>query len=187
MLGGSETQAWTTAPFMDLTNVKQASIRDITVFRPWQPLVRLNSACKITIDGIDVNHDAVANLPTGPLDMIVRNGSFYCNVELNRATITSSAKLRWCDPASVAMSEHDGNGLHTRSEFSVGLVPVSIGLGSTYNLGAANPRPIAILVSAVLGTPGGCPLSQSYCHWLAHAAPQICVLFIIAHPAPRAF
>jgi hypothetical protein len=159
ILAGDQTKSFHDDAIIDLRNCNQAVLNNVKVFRPWTPLVNLRSDCRLTIDGVDVQHDAVANLPTGPLSMITAASGFFPRVELNRSTMSASSKLRWFDPALVAVSQNDGHGAHLRSAFSLGLKPVTIGTGAAYTWSTEQARPLAIAVSATGGAAGTAPVA----------------------------
>lgn len=158
-LGGSSAAAWTTSPLIDLKNVRQAKLSRIKVYRPWSPLVHLHDACMLTIDGVDIQHDAVENLPTGPTYMITAEAGFYPKVLLSRSWITSTSKLEWADETEIALSRIDGDGMHPRGAFSRGLVPVTIGLGAAWTWATTTVRPGSIIVSATEGAAGAAPVA----------------------------
>lgn len=154
LLGGDTVTAWPVGPLIEFNNVNQARLARLVVMRPWTPVAHLYSACDLTIDGLDVYHDATANLPTGPLYLFTASDGFYPKIEMNRAQKTTTSKMEWTDTEQIALSSLDGNSAKLRNQISRGLKMITIAQAAAYTWATEKVRPNSIWVTAIEGTPG---------------------------------
>ncbi len=155
---GTQTEAWSDgAAVFDLENVQQAAIRDATYFRPWIPLVHIRSQdTMVELDGVSILHDNGGALP-GPVSMVTGEPGVEGKVTINRGHINNETVFSWVDATIGAFGRHD----HVTAPLALALgapLPVTITHAAPFSWGAAQPKPISVLVTSNGGGDGAVQL-----------------------------
>ena len=148
IVGGTTTATWLTGAAIDLDDVLTYDIRKVKYYRPWTALV--NHAAAITsvtgkLDTLDIIHDNVAALPTGPLYLLT--GATNTQFSASNYLLTASSKLAIYDPASDRCAQFD-NKATINSTMSNGAFTTAAVSATTYDMAGASPLPMVVLVTA---------------------------------------
>jgi hypothetical protein len=133
-----------------MTNVETFSLDGIKCFRPWQSL--LNCASNVesgSINNLSFQHDAIANLPAGPL-YVVDGAGLTANVEVSNAYITPTSKIEINDVSTSKVSAYNPANAWLNALALNGTVFTSLS-AAIYNMNSASPRPIIVYVTATGG------------------------------------
>jgi hypothetical protein len=160
VLGGTigASGGFITGPAIDLADVTTYSIKNVKYFRPWTPFLNVDANSHGVVSGINIQHDDVANLPTGPLYLFT--GDANTEFSISNIDMSVSSKLVLFDPAADRVSQFDDQ-YTTNNAMSNGAIAFAAVSATAYDMANASPRPMVAIVTATGGGNGAIRLPRA--------------------------